>query len=140
MPPAIATLGLNTTTPSYLRRFTVKLSEYRAQWAFSPLNEVLAGMVGTSALIPEVIAFSYVSGVSPEISLYASFVISIAIALTGGRPGMISGAAGSIAFVVRRAGSSSRGPIYVRGYDAGRVHATMFRTAPPACRDALRLR
>jgi len=78
----------------------VKLSEYRAQWAFSPLNEVLAGMVGTFALIPEVIAFSYVSGVSPAISLYASFVISIAIALTGGRPGMISGAAGSIAFVV----------------------------------------
>ncbi|MEE8657747.1 hypothetical protein DOFOFD_01795 [Acetobacteraceae bacterium EV16P] len=98
--PAIAPLGLNTTTPFYLRRFNVKLSEYRAQWAFSPLNEVLAGMVGTFALIPEVIAFSYVSGVSPAISLYASFVISIAIALTGGRPGMISGAAGSIAFVV----------------------------------------
>ncbi len=65
-----------------------------------PLREVLAGMVGTFALIPEVIAFSYIAGVSPAVSLYASFVISVAIAITGGRPGMISGAAGSVALVV----------------------------------------
>lgn len=78
----------------------MNLSTYRAQWAYSPLREVLAGMVGTFALIPEVIAFSYVAGVSPSVSLYASFVISIAISITGGRPGMISGAAGSVALVV----------------------------------------
>ncbi len=77
----------------------MNLSTYRAQWAFSPLREVLAGMVGTFALIPEVIAFSYIAGVSPAVSLYASFVISVAIAITGGRPGMISGAAGSVALV-----------------------------------------
>lgn len=73
---------------------------YRDQWAHSPLREVLAGMVGTFALIPEVIAFSYISGVSPATALYASFVISVCIAITGGRPGMISGAAGSVALVV----------------------------------------
>ncbi|MCQ9154030.1 SulP family inorganic anion transporter [Acidomonas methanolica] len=72
---------------------------YRAQWACNPLREVLAGMVGTFALIPEVIAFSYVTGVTPATALYASFVLAVAIAVTGGRPGMISGAAGSVALV-----------------------------------------
>lgn len=74
-------------------------TQYRAQWSYNPLREVLAGMVGTFALIPEVIAFSYIAGVSPATALYASFVISVAISVTGGRPGMISGAAGSVALV-----------------------------------------
>jgi SulP family sulfate permease len=78
------------------------LSRYRSEW-FSGLGdlrrEVLAGMVGTFALIPEVIAFSFVAGVDPEVGLYASFVIGIVIAFTGGRPAMISGAAGSVALV-----------------------------------------
>lgn len=78
----------------------MNLSEYRAQWMHKPTREVLAGMVGTFALIPEVIAFSYVAGVAPEVSLFASFVISICIAIVGGRAGMISGAAGSVALVV----------------------------------------
>lgn len=77
----------------------MNITTYRAQWAYNPLREVLAGMVGTFALIPEVIAFSYIAGVSPAVSLYASFIISVAIAITGGRPGMISGAAGSVALV-----------------------------------------
>lgn len=77
----------------------MNFATYRSQWAYNPLREVLAGMVGTFALIPEVIAFSYVAGVSPAVSLFASFVISVAISITGGRPGMISGAAGSVALV-----------------------------------------
>jgi SulP family sulfate permease len=51
------------------------------------------------ALIPEVIAFSFVAGVDPEVGLFASFVIGIVISITGGRPAMISGAAGSVALV-----------------------------------------
>jgi SulP family sulfate permease len=78
------------------------LSRYRSEW-FTSLGdlrrEVLAGMVGTFALIPEVIAFSFVAGVDPEVGLFASFVIGIVIAFTGGRPAMISGAAGSVALV-----------------------------------------
>ncbi len=62
-------------------------------------TEILAGMVGTFALIPEVIAFSFVAGVDPEVGLFASFVIGVVIAVTGGRPAMISGAAGSVALV-----------------------------------------
>lgn len=72
---------------------------YIHEWTDQPVRNVLAGMVGTFALIPEVIAFSYVAGVAPSVGLFASFVISIAIAITGGRPGMISGAAGSVALV-----------------------------------------
>jgi SulP family sulfate permease len=78
------------------------ISRYRAEW-FTSLgaakNDVLAGMVGTFALIPEVIAFSFVAGVDPEVGLFASFIIGIVIAITGGRPAMISGAAGSVALV-----------------------------------------
>jgi SulP family sulfate permease len=78
------------------------LSRYRSEW-FTSLGDVrremLAGMVGTFALIPEVIAFSFVAGVDPQVGLFASFVIGIVIAFTGGRPAMISGAAGSVALV-----------------------------------------
>lgn len=77
-------------------------SRYRAEWFtnFGDMRrDILAGMVGTFALIPEVIAFSFVAGVDPEVGLFASFVIGIVIAFTGGRPAMISGAAGSVALV-----------------------------------------
>lgn len=75
---------------------------YRAEWFAGPAaarRDILAGMVGTFALIPEVIAFSFVAGVDPQVGLFASFVIGIVIALAGGRPAMISGAAGSVALV-----------------------------------------
>lgn len=78
------------------------LARYRAEW-FSGVGparrDILAGMVGTFALIPEVIAFSVVAGIDPEVGLFASFVIGIVIAVAGGRPAMISGAAGSVALV-----------------------------------------
>ncbi|MGE4429460.1 MAG: SulP family inorganic anion transporter [Sphingobium sp.] len=81
---------------------TSALSRYRAEWFSGAANarrDILAGMVGTFALIPEVIAFSFVAGVDPEVGLFASFVIGIVIAFAGGRPAMISGAAGSVALV-----------------------------------------
>ncbi|MDQ2065555.1 SulP family inorganic anion transporter [Xinfangfangia sp. CPCC 101601] len=64
------------------------------------MREILAGAVATFALIPEVIAFSFTAGIDPAVGLYASFVISIVIAVFGGRPAMISAAAGSVALVV----------------------------------------
>ena len=75
---------------------------YLAEWAGDVRavpRETLAGMVGTFALIPEVIAFSFVAGVDPEVGLYASFTLGIVIAFFGGRPAMITGAAGSVALV-----------------------------------------
>ncbi|MFH5776354.1 SulP family inorganic anion transporter [Paracoccus sp. NGMCC 1.201697] len=72
---------------------------YLRQWQEKPVREVLAGAVATFALIPEVIAFSFTAGVDPQVGLFASFVISIVIAVFGGRPAMISAAAGSVALV-----------------------------------------
>ena len=80
----------------------ITLSHYRAEWFSGAANarrDILAGMVGTFALIPEVIAFSFVAGIDPEVGLFASFIIGIVIAFAGGRPAMISGAAGSVALV-----------------------------------------
>jgi SulP family sulfate permease len=77
-------------------------AHYRAEWfgdAPGARRDVLAGMVGTFALIPEVIAFSFVAGIDPQVGLFASFVIGIVLAFAGGRPAMISGAAGSVALV-----------------------------------------
>ncbi|ARU05570.1 sodium-independent anion transporter [Comamonas serinivorans] len=71
----------------------------RADWAPSIPRELMAGAVATFALIPEVIAFSFVAGVDPAVGLFASFVISIVIAFAGGRPAMVSAAAGSVALV-----------------------------------------
>jgi SulP family sulfate permease len=69
-------------------------------WFGSPRLDLLAGLVTALALIPEVISFSIVAGVDPEVGLYASFTISIVVAVTGGRPAMISAAAGSMAVVM----------------------------------------
>lgn len=62
--------------------------------------EILAGVVTALALIPEVISFSVISGVDPKVSLIASFVICLTLSLIGGRPAMVSAAAGSVALVI----------------------------------------
>ena len=74
-------------------------SSIRREWFTHPVREMLAGAVATFALIPEVIAFSFAAGVDPEVGLFASFLIGLVIAFTGGRPAMISAAAGSVALV-----------------------------------------
>lgn len=63
-------------------------------------NDLLSGMTVALALVPEAIAFSFVAGVSPVIGLYSAFFLGLITALVGGRPGMISGATGSMAVVV----------------------------------------
>ena len=45
-------------------------------------------------------AFAFVVGVHPLVGLYAAFIVGLIISLTGGRPGMISGATGSLAVVM----------------------------------------
>ncbi|MCY0905176.1 SulP family inorganic anion transporter [Arthrobacter sp. H14-L1] len=63
-------------------------------------REVLAGIVTTLALVPEVISFSVIAGVDPIVSLVASIVLAITMSFLGGRPGVITAAAGSVALVV----------------------------------------
>ncbi|GAB6903606.1 SulP family inorganic anion transporter [Kineosporia succinea] len=62
--------------------------------------EILAGLVTALALIPEVISFSIVAGLDPRVGLFTSFVMAVVIAFTGGRPGMVTAAAGSVALVI----------------------------------------
>ena len=52
------------------------------------------------ALVPEVISFSVISGVDPKSALFASVVLGLVMSVFGGRPGMVTAAAGSIALVV----------------------------------------
>ncbi len=63
-------------------------------------REVLAGLVVALALIPEAIAFSIIAGVDPRVGLFSAFVMAVAISFLGGRPAMITAAAGAIALVV----------------------------------------
>ncbi|KQY06587.1 sulfate permease [Mycobacterium sp. Root135] len=63
-------------------------------------TEILAGLVVALALIPEAISFSIIAGVDPRVGLFASFTMAVTIAVTGGRPAMISAATGSVALVI----------------------------------------
>lgn len=64
------------------------------------MRETLAGVITALALIPEVISFSVVAGVDPKVSLIASVVLCLAMSLLGGRPAMVTAAAGSVALVI----------------------------------------
>lgn len=64
------------------------------------MRETLAGMITALALIPEVISFSVIAGVDPKVSLIASVVLCLSMSLLGGRPAMVTAAAGSVALVI----------------------------------------
>ncbi|MGV4229495.1 SulP family inorganic anion transporter [Citrobacter portucalensis] len=64
------------------------------------VRETLAGVVTALALIPEVISFSVIAGVDPKVSLVASVVLCLAMSFLGGRPAMVTAAAGSVALVI----------------------------------------
>jgi len=72
----------------------------RTEWFGNIRGDVLAGLVVALALIPEAIAFSIIAGVDPKVGLYASFSIAVVVAITGGRPGMISAATAATAVLM----------------------------------------
>jgi SulP family sulfate permease len=63
-------------------------------------REALAGIVTTLALVPEVISFSVIAGVDPRVSLVASVALLAVTTVLGGRPAMVTAAAGSVALVI----------------------------------------
>jgi len=63
-------------------------------------DDLLSGLTVALALVPEAVAFAFVAGVHPLVGLYAAFMVGLITSLIGGRPGMISGAAGSMAVVM----------------------------------------
>lgn len=63
-------------------------------------RKCLAGVLTSLALVPEVISFSVVAGVPPPVSLLASVVLGLVMSVLGGRPAMVTAAAGSVALVI----------------------------------------
>ncbi|MDA3945912.1 MAG: SulP family inorganic anion transporter [Helicobacteraceae bacterium] len=63
-------------------------------------NDILSGLVVAVALVPEAIAFSFIADLSPIVGLYTAFILGLITAIIGGKPGMISGATGSVAVVL----------------------------------------
>ena len=73
---------------------------FRDEWFPNVQKNVLAGLTTSFALVPECIAFALVAQLNPLMGLYGAFIICALTAIFGGRPGMISGAAGSMAVVI----------------------------------------
>ena len=65
----------------------------------NPKNDILAGITVSMAMIPEVVAFAFVAQINPLVALSGAFIIGIITAIFGGRPGLISGAAGAVAVI-----------------------------------------
>ena len=62
-------------------------------------RNTLAGITTSLAMVPEVVAFAILAHVNPLVGLYAAVVLGLVTAIFGGRPGLISGGAGSLAVV-----------------------------------------
>ncbi len=62
-------------------------------------GDILAGITVALALIPESVAFAFVAGVSPILSLQTAVMIGFIAALFTGRPGMISSSTAAISIV-----------------------------------------
>jgi SulP family sulfate permease len=73
---------------------------FREEWFSHPQKNLLAGLTTSFALVPECIAFALVAQLNPLMGLYGACIICALTAIFGGRPGMISGAAGSMAVVI----------------------------------------
>lgn len=63
-------------------------------------NEILAGLTVALALIPESVAFAFVAGVSPILSLQTAVVVGVVASLFTGRPGMINSSTAAISVVM----------------------------------------
>lgn len=76
------------------------LNHIKNNWLYNIKKDLLAGIVVALALIPEAIAFSIIAGVDPKVGLYASFSMTVIIAIVGARSGMVSAATGAMALLM----------------------------------------
>jgi SulP family sulfate permease len=60
----------------------------------------LAGITTVLALIPDSLAFAFIAGVNPMVSIYSTISILVLISIFGGRPAMVSSTAGSMAVLM----------------------------------------
>ena len=91
-----------TSAPSFLKGF---LGDTYTFYRANPnvlYKEVISGFTVAIMQVPESIAFSFVAGVPPLSGLQATWWMAFITGILGGKPGMISGAAGALAVVVTR--------------------------------------
>lgn len=72
----------------------------KEEWFGNERNDLFAGLVSSVAVLPEVIGFAIIAGVNPVSALFASALLLLVTTFTGGRPAMVSAAAGSMALVM----------------------------------------
>lgn len=63
-------------------------------------NEILAGLTVAMTMIPESLSFAILAGFPPLVGLYAAFIMGLITSVFGGRPGLVSGGAGSTVVVL----------------------------------------
>jgi len=75
------------------------MTEFIRKIVRNPKDDILAGITVSLAMIPEVVAFAFVAQIDPLVALSGAFMIGLITAVFGGRPGLISGAAGAVAVI-----------------------------------------
>jgi SulP family sulfate permease len=96
--------------PSWSTNFLTDTYTYYRENPRVLFSEIISGFTVAIMQVPESIAFSFVAGVPPISGLQATFWMAVITGITGGKPGMISGAAGALAVVVADL-TSDDGPI-----------------------------
>ena len=88
------------STPSFSYHFLRDTVQYYHSNPHILYKEIISGFTVAIMQVPESIAFSFVAGVPPLSGLHATFWMATITGILGGKPGMISGAAGALAVVV----------------------------------------
>lgn len=96
--------------PSWSKQFLGDTFTFYKENPRTLFDEVISGFTVAIMQVPESIAFSFVAGVPPLSGLQATFWMALITGIFGGKPGMISGAAGALAVVVADL-TSDDGPI-----------------------------
>ena len=96
--------------PSWSKQFLGDTFSFYKENPRTLFDEVISGFTVAIMQVPESIAFSFVAGVPPLSGLQATFWMALITGIFGGKPGMISGAAGALAVVVADL-TSDDGPI-----------------------------
>lgn len=76
------------------------LKAIKEDWFSNIGPDLISTAVIGLVLIPETIGFAFIAGVEPTVSFLAVFAMSVIVAIFGGRKGMISASAGSMALVL----------------------------------------
>ncbi|HLV42659.1 MAG TPA: SulP family inorganic anion transporter [Brumimicrobium sp.] len=90
------------------------MTKFFQRFTTHPKNDILSGITVSLAMIPEVVAFAFVAQIDPLMALSGAFIVGLIAAIFGGRPGLISGAAGAVAviFVTMIAEGHSKGMLF----------------------------